>query len=106
MQGLDDKRKKAEVEYEALTANLKVLPVTGETEPYAFAVMGVGRFQVEAAAAKKSERGNVFRLGAGVDLHYTEALAVSVGGASLFPRCDIDGHDMLEFKLGLISRFW
>jgi opacity protein-like surface antigen len=106
MQGLDDNRKKAEVEYEAFTANLKVYPVTGRVEPYAFAGIGAGRFQVEAGRAKNSEWGNVFRLGAGVDLNYTETLAVSVGGAYLFARGDVDGRDMLEFKLGLTSRFW
>lgn len=106
MQGIEIDRANVEFEYEVFTANLRFHPFPGVVEPYAFVGLGMGRVELDVGFAKDDEWGSVFRFGGGAELNINRTFAVTVGADYLLTTGDIKDLDLVEIKVGVISRFW
>ena len=106
LEKLEDDNANLEIRYEVFTANLKFYPIRGLIEPYLLAGVGGGFFGVRVPIDKDSDLGSVARFGGGAELNISKTFALILGGGYLVTLGDINGMDVLEFKVGVVSRFW
>jgi opacity protein-like surface antigen len=92
----------------ALTGSGKVFLLTGRTQPYFLAGLGVMEFEVEdtvGAGLSETESDLAFRFGGGLDFYITESFVGSVGVDYVLPTGDVEDLDYVSFGAGIQYRF-
>lgn len=85
----------------ALSVNAKVFALTGRVQPYA--LLGMGTLITSGPAT--SEVGFMGRLGAGVDVWVTEALAISLEAGYVLPSGRTRNFDHVAVAWSFVYRF-
>jgi opacity protein-like surface antigen len=98
----------AEIQTWAFTGNVKVLPMTGEFQP--FALVGIGVLNAEAknifgTGIEASNSDFAARFGGGADYYFTENIALSARVPYVLATGSIEEFDYMSFGGGLQYRF-
>jgi opacity protein-like surface antigen len=100
---------KADVTVVNVFANTRAYPLSGRLQPYALGGIGIVTTVVEDRPANNSYgQSNTdwgFRFGAGVDLYYTEHIALSVEAAHVWTVGDVKDIDHIALGVGILYRF-
>ncbi len=90
-----------------ITGNLKLFPLSGRVQPFAFLGGGGAFVKVTSPLVSSSESssGLVLRGGGGIDIHVSEHIAVSADVSYVLPADALENLDYLSIGGGLQYKF-
>ena len=92
----------------AFTGNAKLFPlaeVSDRVEPFLYAGIGVGWFEIDGPFGTADESDFIARFGGGIDLYLTESVAFQVSSSYVLTTGDLEDLDWISLVAGVQYRF-